>query len=397
MVVPVWKCRSRRQSTRSSRCRRKAAMSWRSSCGSSSVGDQQVLGQGELPLAEDGVGLGQQFLRLAARWHRGRSARCRPPAAADGPRRHRRRGRHAPRGQVGDQRPGQLVDEGAEGGVLLRRPADGGEGPDGAGAVVDLLDVHAPGNRGPGCSSRDGRRTGPRAGCAAGSIMPTRQKSASAGTSRPLAGGHDRQAVAAEQAGKGQFRHPFGQRHDRRQGQARRPADEDIDPQRLARPDGLGMMDADAAVDLVVQADLAVRVHSGCRRAAPGTCRGWSGASPGGRDLAVDLRQGDEGAAVLRPGHELRQLRRVVVCLHRRPPGDPLRAQVVQSGGAARGPCRDGSAGPPGRPWRHQGLDGRQGVAEEEAGALQGAEQVAQQRESAALDAGEEQGRAAVR
>ena len=41
-------------------------MSWRSSCGASSpCGDQQILGQRQLPLAEDGVGLGQQFLRFA--------------------------------------------------------------------------------------------------------------------------------------------------------------------------------------------------------------------------------------------------------------------------------------------------------------------------------------------
>src|SRR5690606_41420059 len=36
---------------------------------------------------------------------------------------------------------GQLVDEPAEGGVLLGRPADHGEGPDGVLAVVDAADA----------------------------------------------------------------------------------------------------------------------------------------------------------------------------------------------------------------------------------------------------------------
>ena len=44
-------------------------------------------------------------------------------------------------GQDGrDERAGQLVDQLAERGVLLRRPADRGERPDRAGAVVDPLD-----------------------------------------------------------------------------------------------------------------------------------------------------------------------------------------------------------------------------------------------------------------
>jgi len=38
-------------------------------------------------------------------------------------------------------------------------------------------------------------------------------------------------------------------------------------------------------------------------------------------------------------------------------------------------------------------LDRREGVAEQEASALQGTEQIAEQREAGALDAGEEQGR----
>ena len=61
--------------------------------------DQQILGQRQLPLAEDGVGRGQQLLRPAAWRHRARSARCRSPAAADARRPHRRRGPHGRRGR----------------------------------------------------------------------------------------------------------------------------------------------------------------------------------------------------------------------------------------------------------------------------------------------------------
>ena len=52
---------------------------------------------------------------------------------------------------------------------------------------------------------------------------------------------------------------PFGQRHDGGQRQRRRAADEDVDAQRLAAPDRRRVMHADAAMNLVVQPDLAVR------------------------------------------------------------------------------------------------------------------------------------------
>ena len=42
---------------------------------------------------------------------------------------------------AGDDRPGQLVDQGAEGRILLGRPAHRGERPDGTVAVVDPVDA----------------------------------------------------------------------------------------------------------------------------------------------------------------------------------------------------------------------------------------------------------------
>ena len=63
----------------------------------------------------------------------------------------------------------------------------------------------------------------------------------------------------------------------------RRPADEDVDAERHAAPQRRRVMDADAAVNLVVQADLAVALVLVAAQAARDTCRGWSAASRGGR------------------------------------------------------------------------------------------------------------------
>ena len=164
------------------------------------------------------------------------------------------------------------MDELAEGGVLLRRPADDRERPDRARAVID-------------CST-----------CSTGKIVRQRVV-AQVIAERPfgqlplgidVAGdaeiglGHDRQvrrggeimahAPPAQRAGEGHLRHPFGQRHHGGHGHRRRPADEDVDPQRLASRDRRGMMDADAAMDLVVQPDLAVRAYwlpASCTRYMP--------------------------------------------------------------------------------------------------------------------------------
>ena len=49
------------------------------------------------------------------------------------------------RDHAGDDRPGQLVDQGAEGRVFLRRPSHRRERPDGTVAVIDAFDLQAPG------------------------------------------------------------------------------------------------------------------------------------------------------------------------------------------------------------------------------------------------------------
>ena len=108
--------------------------------------DPQVLGQRQLPVAQQGVGQREQFPRPAALLV-GHVA-----LAADGQQQRMHAGRvdrmdrpHA-RNLLRNHRPDQLVDQLAEDRVFLRRAADDRERPDRSRAMIDVLDVHAPGN-----------------------------------------------------------------------------------------------------------------------------------------------------------------------------------------------------------------------------------------------------------
>ena len=184
----------------------------------------------------------------------------------------------------GDHRAGQLVDDRAEAGVLLRRPADDGERPDRVRAVIDGLDV------------QDGKVV--RQAVVAEVIAERPFGQLPVGIDRAddaeVGLGGDGQAGLARRAtmrtrrppraaGEGQLRQPFRQRHDGGEGHRRRPADEDVDPERHALAQRRRVMHADAAMDLVVQPDLAIGPDTGCPTAARGTCRGWSAASRAGR------------------------------------------------------------------------------------------------------------------
>ena len=126
-------------------------------------------------------------------------------------------------------------------------------------------------------------------------------KSASAGIGRPPSGGDHPDPPAAQGPGEGQLGQPLGQRHHGGDGQRRRAADEDVDPERLAPPDRRRVVDADPPVDLVVQADLAVRLVLVPRELDPVHPQvRLRQAGPVGV-LGVDLRQGDERPAVVGP------------------------------------------------------------------------------------------------
>ena len=67
-------------------------------------------------------------------------------------------------------------------------------------------------------------------------------------------------APAAERAGERQLAHPFGQRHHGGEHHRRRAADEDVHAKRLAGANRRRVMHADRAMDLIVQADFAIRL-----------------------------------------------------------------------------------------------------------------------------------------
>jgi hypothetical protein len=155
------------------------------------------------------------------------------------------------------------------------------------------------------------------------------------------------------------------------------------------------MMHADAAVDLVVEADLPVRhVPVSGKLHAVHAEIGMPPARPKGV-FGVDLRQRDESAAVARPGNELRQAAdRGFVSQHRgarRELGPQVpegaRHVAIAPGVFPEGGLIDLEL--------HQAADGLEHVAEKEARPFQGAAQVADHREGRTLDPLVEQGRSA--
>ena len=135
------------------------------------------------------------------------------------------------------------------------------------------------------------------------------QKSVSAWIGRPPRSAEHADAAAAERAGEAEFAHAFGQRHHGGERHRGRAADEDVHAERLAGGERRRVVDADRAVDLVVQADLAVRLVlvAGKLHAVHAEVR-----APQARladVFGVDLRQRDERAAVVGPADLLRQLR----------------------------------------------------------------------------------------
>ena len=141
--------------------------------------DQQILRQRQLPLTKNRVGIGQQFLRLAA------AGVGDVALAADGQqqRMHARRvdGMHRvhARDDSRNDRPGDFVNDLAERRVFLRRAADDGERPDGASAMRDRLDVeHRKIVRQAVVAQMIAKRSFGRSFC--GSTVPLMQKSASA-------------------------------------------------------------------------------------------------------------------------------------------------------------------------------------------------------------------------
>src|SRR5262245_23192290 len=113
-------------------------------------------------------------------------------------------------------------------------------------------------------------------------------------------------APAAERAGERKFRQPLGQGHDGGERQGRGTADEDVYAKPHAASQGGRMVYADAAMNLVVQADFTIRLIlvAGKLHAVHAEI----GMPPAGlvHVFGVDLRQGDEWSAIVWPADELR-------------------------------------------------------------------------------------------
>ena len=268
--------------------------------------DEQVLGERQLSLTEDRRGLREQFGRPVGPLP-GQVA-----LAADGEQeRMDARGvdcmdaRHAGK-HGGDHGPGEFVHQPAEERVLLRRATDDRHRPDRPRPMPDL--VH-----GEQWKRVPARVVAEVVAERALGLRPARIDRAlddevgvgvDGGTAR--AADH-RHPMAGEGAGEGELRQALGQRHDRRDRQRRGAADEDRHLERQAAGQRRRMMNADAAMELVMEPDLAVgqvvvagQLHPVHAEVRPGRSRLI-------RVLGVDRRQRDERAAVAGPGHDLRQ------------------------------------------------------------------------------------------
>ena len=111
--------------------------------------------------------------------------------------------------------------------------------------------------------------------------------------------------MTAQGTGKGQLRQALGQGHNRRKNQRGWPANHHIDAKRNAAFDGPGMVNANAAMDLIVQANLPVGLILIAGQLD--TIHAQVGTTPAGFGciLAVNQGEGDEGTAIARPRLQL--------------------------------------------------------------------------------------------
>ena len=390
IVVRVWKWRSFDQSTRRRTWREEGGDVVDVEAGVVLVGDDpEVFRQRELPLAEDRVGGGEDLLGAAdGRVGDVAFAGDREEQRVDAGGIHGVDGPH-PGDDARDDRPRQFVDQLAEGGVLLRRPSDRRERPDGPRAMVDAIDP-------------EHREVVPEAVIAEviaertfglatiGIDGPGEDEIGLGRHGEPAVGRDHRDPTPPSAPAKASSGSPSGKRHDGGDGHRGRPADEDVDPQRLSPADRRGVVHADPAMDLVVQADLAARLVVVAReldavhpQVGPG--QAWAVGV-----LGVDLRQGDERPAVHRPALDPRQLAQADLVGEDRPRPHPSRQEVQERLGDA--------AIPPGAAGDRAGVglqldqpaDRVERVPEQEPRPLDRAEQVTHDREGRAAHPAEE-------
>ena len=113
--------------------------------------------------------------------------------------------------------------------------------------------------------------------------------------------------MSGQCAGKRQFGHAFGKRHHRGDGHRRVAANKDVDSKRLFRINRGLMLDPDAAMNLIVQSNLAIRLIIVAGQLNPVHAKVGFAQSGGADIFAVDLRQRDERAAIVGPAFQLGQ------------------------------------------------------------------------------------------
>ena len=156
-----------------------------------------------------------------------------------------------------NDRPRDLVNDVAEACVFLRWPTDDSERPNRAVAVIHLFDTQHREIVGQAViaeviAKRPFRFNAVRidgANNAEVSICSNRQRS--------MLPSHSH-SPSAQCPGKSQFTHSFRQRHHRCQRHRGRTTNKDVDSKWFTAPDCRRVMNADAAVNLVVQADLLI-------------------------------------------------------------------------------------------------------------------------------------------
>ena len=160
-----------------------------------------------------------------------------------------------------DDRPGQLVDELAEGRVLLRRPADDGERPDRVLAVVDRLDAQHGEVVGQAVVAEVVAERPLGLAARAGRSVPVMHEVGLGGHGQAAVGGdHGARAARPAPRRRPARASPPAAASPRRRVSAGGPPTKTLTRNGSPSPDRRRVVHADAAVDLVVQADLAVRL-----------------------------------------------------------------------------------------------------------------------------------------
>src|SRR4051812_36465015 len=117
-----------------------------------------------------------------------------------------------------------------------------------------------------------------------------------------------RNALAGKGSGKRQLAHAFRKRHHGRECHRWMPANEDIHPQRLASAGGSRVMNADAAMNLIMQADFAIGHVRAARKLQTVHAEIRVRYARLAYVLGVALWQRDKCAGVVGPTLELREL-----------------------------------------------------------------------------------------